>query len=165
MNEAQYLKIIHQKTAALFQAACVGGAYLSGEREESVEHLGNYGFNLGMAFQIVDDCLDLIGETENLGKTTGLDIHKNDVTLPLLYLFHGLGESERAILMAEIQNNGDDIFEKIKTLAVQRKAVEKAMTKAKDYIERAIENLKSVPESAYKESLHLLANYCVDRVR
>jgi len=165
MSEEQYLKIIHQKTAALFQAACMGGAYLSGTPKESIENLGNYGFNLGMAFQIVDDCLDLIGETESLGKATGLDIYKNDVTLPLLYLFHGLGESERATLMAEVQNDGHDIFEKIKTLAIQKKAVEKAMTKAKDYIEQAIESLTPVKDSVYKESLYLLANYCVDRVR
>ena len=165
MDEAQYLKIIHQKTAALFQAACIGGAYLSGARKEIVENLGNYGFNLGMAFQIVDDCLDLIGETENLGKTTGLDIYKNDVTLPLLYLFHGLGDAERAALMVQIQKDGHDIFEKIKTLAIERKAVEKAMAKAKDYVERAIENLKPIPESAYKESLRGLANYCVERIR
>ncbi len=69
MSEDQYLKIIHQKTAALFQAACMGGAYLSGAGPESIKNLGGYGFNLGMAFQIVDDCLDLVGETESLGKT------------------------------------------------------------------------------------------------
>ncbi len=165
MSEVQYLKIIHQKTAALFQAACMGGAYLSGTRKENMASLGNYGFNLGMAFQIVDDCLDLIGETESLGKTTGLDIYKNDVTLPLLYLFHELGESERTALMAKVQNDGRDAFEKIKALAVQKKAVEKAMAKARLYIEQAIENLKPIQDSASKESLVQLANYCVDRVR
>ena len=165
MSQAQYLKIIHQKTAALFQAACMGGAALSGAEKENIKNLGDYGFSLGMAFQIVDDCLDLIGETESLGKTTGLDIYKNDVTLPLLYLFHGLDDAERDALTTEVQNDGRGIFEKIKTLAVQKKAVEKVMSKARDYVEGAIENLRSIEDSAYKESLHSLADYCVDRVR
>ncbi len=163
MSEEQYLKIIHQKTAALFQAACMGGAYLSGTSKENIASLGNYGFNLGMAFQIVDDCLDLIGDTESLGKTTGLDIYKNDVTLPLLYLFRSLTDAERTAL--DGQNNGHETFQKIKNLAVQKKSVEKAMLKARNYTELAIESLKPLKDSACKESLYSLANYCVDRVR
>ena len=165
MSESEYLKIIHQKTAALFQAACMGGAYLAGTRQEVIENLGQYGFNLGMAFQIVDDCLDLTGETENLGKTTGLDIYKNDVTLPLLYLFHGLSAQERESLMMAIQRDGAGLFEKIKNLAIETKSVESAMTKARNYIETAIDSLQPLRESPYKESLALLANYCVDRIR
>ena len=165
MSEEEYLKIIHQKTAALFQAACVGGAYLAGTEQESMERLGRYGFNLGMAFQIVDDCLDLIGETENLGKTTGLDIYKNDVTLPLLYLFHGLESLERESLLAAMQKDGASLFEKIKKLALDTKSVEKAMTKAQNYIDQAVEQLKTFKHSACKESLILLAHYCVDRTR
>src|SRR5687767_13415217 len=64
MPEKEYLRIIHQKTAALFQASCMGGAYFSGLGHEVIEKLGDYGYRLGMAFQIVDDCLDLIGDTE-----------------------------------------------------------------------------------------------------
>ncbi len=71
LSEEDYFKIIHKKTAALFQAACMGGAYFSGAGMEGVQKMGEYGFNLGMAFQIVDDCLDIAGETEHLGKTAG----------------------------------------------------------------------------------------------
>ena len=165
MSEEEYLKIIHQKTAALFQAACMGGAYLAGTGQESIERLGRYGFNLGMAFQIVDDCLDLTGETENLGKTTGLDIYKNDVTLPLLYLFHSLEGLERETLLASAQKGGADLFEKIKRLAFETKSVEKAMAKAQNYVDQAVEQLKTFKDSACKESLILLAYYCIDRTR
>lgn len=165
MSEVEYLKIIHQKTAALFQAACMGGAYLSGAGQETIDCLGRYGFNLGMAFQIVDDCLDLTGETESLGKTAGLDIYKNDVTLPLLYLFHGLKDGDRDSLMLAIQKGGAGLFEKIKCLLVETKSVEKAMQKAQRYVETAVENLRPVKDSPYKESLTLLAQYCVDRIR
>ena len=165
MSEAEYLKIIHQKTAALFQAACMGGAYLAGTDKQTIENLGQYGFNLGMAFQIVDDCLDLTGETESLGKTAGLDIYKNDVTLPLLYLFHGLETNAREELMKEMQNDGMGLFEKIKNLTIETKSVKRAMDKAQDYIDKALENLKPLKDSDCKESLVLLANYCVDRIR
>src|SRR3989338_5601371 len=85
--EEEYLRIIHKKTAALFQASCMGGAYFSGTSKENIEKLGRYGYGLGMAFQIVDDCLDIVGETATLGKTAGLDVNKNEVTLPMIYLF------------------------------------------------------------------------------
>ncbi len=165
ISEKEYLTIIHQKTAALFQAACMGGAYFSGAGKENVEKLGSYGFRLGMAFQIVDDCLDLVGETESLGKTVGLDIYKNDVTLPLLYLFQSLGEQERKGLLEELQKDGAGLFEKIKELAIQNKAVDRAMDKARGYIEGALGDLEAVKDSAPRESLANLAHYCLERVR
>ena len=63
MDEKEYLRIIHQKTASLFQAACMGGAYYSGLGQDKIEKLGDFGFRLGMAFQIIDDCLDLTSDT------------------------------------------------------------------------------------------------------
>ena len=118
-----------------------------------------------MAFQIVDDCLDLTGETESLGKTAGLDIYKNDVTLPILYLFHELSETERALISAQIQKNGQDLLGKIRSMATERGSLEKAMTRAKDYVDLAITSLKDLPDSDCKDSLQSLAKYCVERVR
>ncbi len=165
MPENEYLKIIHQKTAALFQAACMGGAYFSGTDKVNVEKLGQYGFSLGMAFQIVDDCLDLTGKTENLGKTAGLDIVKNDVTLPLLYLFRELTASERETLLRSIQKDGRAALENVRALAIEKKAVERAMNKAAEYIESALKSLDGIPESAFKESLAHLTHYCLERIR
>ncbi len=165
MGEEEYLKIIHQKTAALFQAACMGGAYLAGAAAPTINKLGDYGFRLGMAFQIVDDCLDLIGETESLGKTTGLDIDKNDVTLPLLYLFQDLSGPERKDLLLQFQNANGELFGKIRDLAVKKKSVERAMDKARQYIEKSVEDISDLAPSVYKESLTQLAFYCLERVR
>ncbi len=164
MSEEEYLKIIHQKTAALFQAACMGGAYYSGTDEKNIHALGRYGFSLGMAFQIVDDCLDLVGETKSLGKTTGLDLTKNDVTLPLLYLLQGMPPDKRDDLIGRMKT-GDVKFEEIRAKAVEEKAVERAMAKARAYIDTALESLKGIPESVYRQSLEHLANHCIDRVR
>ncbi len=165
MKEEEYLKIIHQKTAALFQASCMGGAYFSGASLENIEKLGRYGFGLGMAFQIVDDCLDLVGETETLGKTAGLDLNKNEVTLPLLYLFSDLTEAERERLMADLNQNDSSRQARIRSLLSEKKAVQRAMQKAREYTERSIEELIGLPESPFKESLHCLVDYCLERVK
>src|SRR3989338_1855432 len=141
MSEKEYLKIIHQKTAALFQAACAGGGYFSGTSRKNIEKLGAYGYALGMAFQIVDDCLDLTGETESLGKTAGLDVYKNDVTLPLLYLFTDLKTNQRQTLLEEMKEGRSVTFESIKQLALEKGAIEKAIGKAKNYVQESIEAL------------------------
>ncbi len=164
MSEEEYLKIIHQKTASLFQAACMGGAYYSGTSQENILKLGQYGFSIGMAFQIVDDCLDIVGETKSLGKTTGLDLTKNDVTLPLLYLLQGLPPAERDGLIEKMRNGGIT-FEEIKKLSVREKAVDRAMNRARAYIDDALENLNGLPPSVYRQSLERLAHHCIDRIR
>ena len=165
LSEDEYLKIIHQKTAALFQAACAGGAYFGGADPATIEKFARYGFGLGMAFQIVDDCLDLTGETEHLGKNIGLDLYKNDVTLPLLYLFGSLDEPERATLLAVAKGDGNGAFARIKSLAAEKKAVERAMEKARHYAEEASRELAEIEPSPFKESLLNLTQYCLERVR
>ena len=165
MGEAEYLKIIHQKTAALFQAATAGGAYFGGADPARVEKFARYGYGLGMAFQIVDDCLDLTGEAEHLGKNIGLDIYKNDVTLPLLYLFRDLDESERRTLLNVVKGDGNGAFARIKSLAAEKKAVERAMEKARQYAEEAAGELSALENSPFKDSLLNLTHYCLERVR
>ena len=117
-----------------------------------------------MAFQIVDDCLDLVGETKSLGKTTGLDITKNVVTLPLLYLLQGLPEDRRDGLVGRMKENKVE-FSEIKKMALEEKAVDRAMAKARSYIETALESVRPIPESVYRQSLINLAHHCIDRVR
>ncbi len=165
MSEEEYLKIIHKKTAALFQAACMGGAYFSGTSMANIEKLGRYGYGLGMAFQIVDDCLDLVGETETLGKTAGLDLNKYEVTLPLLYLFAELSQTEREELLALMGRDGAAAQARLRTLVQERKTVERAMQKARDYVEASAEELAGLPDSPFKESLRQLLDHCVERVR
>jgi octaprenyl-diphosphate synthase len=165
MKETDYLKIIHQKTAALFQAACMGGAYFSGTSPENIEKLGRYGYGLGMAFQIVDDCLDLVGETETLGKTAGLDLNKSEVTLPLLYLFAELSDADRQDLTAQMSLNEPALREKVRSMADEKGAVARAMQKARDYVDKSMEELGPLPDSPFKDSLRHLGDYCLERVR
>lgn len=165
MTEPEYLRIIHKKTAALFQAACMGGAYLAGLDLPAVERLGRYGFGLGMAFQIVDDCLDLTGETQTLGKKAGLDLARHDMTLPVLYLFSDLDAAQKQALAARFESGSEDLFEEVRSLALRHHSVEKAMERARGYAQEAAEALKELPPSACSESLSLLLDYCLERAR
>src|SRR3989338_4409224 len=119
----------------------MGGAFFSGTSAENIEKLGRYGFGLGMAFQIVDDCLDLVGETETLGKTAGLDLNKSEVTLPLLYLFAVLSGAERQELTAQMGRNEPGLNARVRQMAVEKGAVARAMQKARDYVENSLSEL------------------------
>ncbi len=165
MEDREYFNIIHRKTAALFQAACTGGAYFSGASPDIIKRLGDYGYGLGMAFQIVDDCMDLTADEKSLGKTAGLDVYKNDVTLPLLYLFRSLPEVERKTLAAEMEGGAPGLFEKIRRMALETKSVEKALECARVFADEAVAALAPVKSSPYKESFIHLAHYCLDRAR
>lgn len=166
LSEEEYLRIIHKKTAALFQAACMGGAYLSGSDLVTVEKLGRYGYALGMAFQIVDDCLDLVGESGTLGKKAGLDIQKQDMTLPVLYLFEELPPTERANLIGRWESaDPQELFKNVKELALRHHAVERAMERARQYGAEASETLRDLPPSTCAESLAQLIDHCLERVR
>lgn len=163
MDEKEYLRIIHQKTASLFQAACMGGAYYSGLGQDKIEKLGDFGFRLGMAFQIIDDCLDLTSDVENLGKPAGLDLSKHDATLPILYLFQRLDDVEKKRLMEEIKIGDPSLLNVVRKLALQTKSIEQATVKAKHYVEEAIQDLAEFKDSPYKESLINLADHCLER--
>src|SRR5205085_3347491 len=85
MATRQYFYKIGCKTAALFEAACKAGMVCGGGTQEQVDALGRFGYDLGMAFQIVDDVLDITGTPETLGKPAGNDLREGTITLPLIY--------------------------------------------------------------------------------
>ncbi len=95
LTEEDYLEIIGAKTASLYGAACELGAHYAGAPPEIRERFRRYGYNLGLAFQIVDDCLDLSGDEEKVGKTLGSDVAKGKMTLPLIRVFQAAGEEGR----------------------------------------------------------------------
>ncbi len=163
LTEEEYFKIIHKKTAALFQASCMGGAYLSGNGLAYVEKLGEYGYALGMAFQIVDDCLDLSAKTEEIGKQAGLDLAKSDVTLPVLYLYAELEQAQKKEFLSRIQNPSQENLDEIRELAQQYGVFDKAMNQARIFAQTASNCLKDIPPSPARESLTQLVDYCLER--
>ena len=95
MAEAEYIDIIDAKTAALCRCACRLGAHFSGASDEMVLSLTDYGRNLGIAFQIIDDLLDIIGDEAEMGKSLGTDLDQHKPTLPLIHVLRHVSVEER----------------------------------------------------------------------
>ncbi len=97
-NEAQYLTMIEHKTAALIEATAYAAAHLAGKDEEDAKKFRIYGRNLGIAFQIIDDVLDIVSDSQTLGKNALSDFKEGKTTLPYLYLYHALdGDGQRRL--------------------------------------------------------------------
>jgi octaprenyl-diphosphate synthase len=163
MERRDYIGMLEKKTASFFGACCQLGVIVGGHKGDVRRVLGEFGFNLGMAFQIVDDCKDLMGEEELLGKKAGQDVLAGDVTLPVLLLFESVGESERAELKQLLKSgaNGEG-FRRIRELTLGSEALSESKEMARGYLGLAKERLGVLGESAYKESLILLADYITE---
>jgi octaprenyl-diphosphate synthase len=161
IDENMYLQIIADKTASLFACSAEAGAICSGQSGEIREILKCYGENLGLAFQITDDLLDLIGESTKTGKLLGSDIREGWVTLPLIYaLRNGNAEHKKhfqGILGANIaQADLDDVVRFVRNNG----GIEYAEQKAREYVEKAItalQGLDGLPTRGALESLATLA--------
>ena len=126
--------------------------------------LSNYGLKIGIAFQIVDDCLDVMGTEEEIGKSLNSDIEKGKLTLPLIRLVNQLPknklESARELIF---QHNGKETKSAIIELLTKHDAVEYAFNTAKNIVKQAQEEIAPLPDSKYKTALHELADYIVKR--
>ena len=161
----QYLQRIASKTAALIALAAESGAILSEAPEKSVEALREYGQNLGIAFQIVDDILDFSATEEELGKPVGSDLAQGTLTLPAILLLQRHPEDNPARRL--FHHQGDD-EENIK-LAIEQvrdsSIISECYQIASDYCAQACRSLDSLPDNASRRSLRQLADYVVARKR
>ena len=156
-----YLERISRKTASLFSMATETGAILSQAPEESIEILRDYGYNLGIAFQIVDDIMDFIGTEEELGKPTGCDLTQGTIILPSMLLLEQHPEDNR---VKKIFQNGDN-QENVRTaieLVRNSSIVQECYRVASDYRDRACHNLHLLPARSNHQALVELANYVVN---
>lgn len=164
-NESYYLELIHKKTARLMAACCQCGAYFAHASQKDQEFLCQFGLNFGMAFQIVDDYLDITGDEKTLGKPCGLDLLRGKVTLPIIDLYHSSQEQRdflERLYTVGIQNGE---MRKLKELLVESGSLERAMDRARGYMNAAKENLEKVEEWPARESLLMLADYILLRQR
>ena len=161
----QYLEIIISKTAALMSAACACGAIVAGADQKKTENLSNYGLNLGIAFQLIDDLLDYTSCEEAFGKPVGKDIREGKVTLPLIHALSNLDKKEverMEDLFKENRAAGED-YEKLIALVRNQGAIEHTKAEVEKYSRKAIEFLDSFPPSTAKEELIKLCTYLSDR--
>jgi octaprenyl-diphosphate synthase len=144
LDEGQYMEIIRGKTACLMEAACQCGALLAEAPEDHVRALAQYGYNLGVAFQLVDDLLDYTADAGVLGKATGTDLREGKLTLPLLCALNRATKEDRRH-METIIESGDtdgkgfhtvlDLVNKYGGAAYTRKGAEDRIRQAKKYLD------------------------------
>jgi geranylgeranyl diphosphate synthase type I len=162
-----YFKMIGQKTAILLQASCQAGAICANATDEQIESIGRFGFNLGMAFQIRDDILDIFGDEKEFGKKIGKDIiEKKMGNFVILSAIEQLDTDDKNIVVNLLENQKDVLDEDIKMVT---KLIEKTNARktaediANSYIQKAMESLNPLPQNEYNETLSELAKYVVDR--
>ncbi len=160
----RYLFIVKKKTASLFAASCQAGAMLSQSRQVTQEALKEYGLNLGVAFQIVDDCRDLTGSKEKLGKSPGLDFKMGELTLPVLNLISQEPKEKKSIIEL-FKNQGDQrAFGDLSRKFLNSSAFAKTKEDAFLYLQKAKNSLSNLADSAYRRSLSALADYVAAKI-
>ncbi len=158
-----YLDIIKGKTAKPIMAGARIGAYLANAGPERIHDLGEYGLNIGMAFQIVDDILDIVGTERSLGKPRMVDFFEGKATLPLIHAMEDPHVGQRLSLLFHKKVKAEEDIEEASSLIARTDAVERSMQEAKEYAEKALQALNDIPDSEHKLGLQRLAAKVVDR--
>ena len=166
-NEEIYLKVIRGKTAALFSAATQVGAVISEADAKITNALYNYGDALGIAFQIVDDLLDVEGDNKLIGKNNGDDFRERKLTLPFIKAISSCDTNERKFWKRTIEKGEQtaEDFDIALELMEKYGAIEKTRSDALKWGKKAKEALGAVPDNNIKMILISLADYVVDRLK
>lgn len=164
-SEAAYLDVIRSKTAQLFAAACRIGAVVSGRPGVEEDALENYGMNLGIAFQLIDDVLDYSAKQAKLGKDIGDDFKEGKISLPVILAFRRGDDEERAFWRRTLedldQNDGD--FEHALKLMDKHSTLDDSVERARHYGGMARDSLGIFKDSPYKKAFLDLIDFCIDR--
>jgi octaprenyl-diphosphate synthase len=165
LSEEQYVQVIYSKTGSLFATACRLGGVGSGADPAAVEALARYGKCFGIAFQIVDDCLDLTGDESEMGKSLGTDLEKGKLTLPVIKLLSELPPAERRDLqhLLASPDGASDRKSIVLRMIRERDVLGYSLRRAAEFVEEAKASLRAVRDSVYAESLHNLADFVLER--
>lgn len=163
-DEERYFEVISQKTASLYAAACQVGVHYAGGEAQQAQALWAFGRDIGVAFQIMDDCLDLTGDEDVVGKSLGTDLGLGKLTLPLLKLLKHSGERRGRLLhlVGSCDNPAVSVAELRAEFDVDA-AVINALTEARRWVERGLETLQTLPEGPARDAMADLADYVVRR--
>ncbi len=164
-SEAAYLRVITAKTATLFAAACQLGGVVAERPASEEESLKNYGLNLGIAYQLVDDALDYSARETTLGKSIGDDFREGKISLPVVLSFRRGGEEERKFWRRTMeegeQKEGD--FERAVVLMERHGAIRDTLERARHYGAVAFDSLAIFPDCAEKKGLLDVIDFCIRR--
>jgi len=165
LSEPDYIDAITEKSAVLFSSSCYLGAILAGAGREHAQCLADYGLNAGIAFQITDDLLDIVGDEQKTGKTLGSDVDKYKLTLAVIHLLKSVGEQERetvirSYLERKKTQHDRDALAKILT---HHGSLDYARRRAQEYTAKATEALACLEENQAKEALAEVARFMTER--
>jgi octaprenyl-diphosphate synthase len=165
VTETDYMELIDRKTASLFSACARLGAICAGASASLVDRLGEYAWNLGIAFQLVDDILDFTSREKILGKPVGNDLREGKVTLPLIYALAEAEPEERKLIETILADGSYDQvpFGKILRMLNRYHGIERAQARALSFTEKARELVSEFPESPYQRALLAVTDLVTDR--
>ena len=163
VGEEEYTQIIDAKTAELCACACNLGATFADASEDLVEAMTRYGRNLGIAFQIADDLLDLVGDEEVTGKSLGTDLEKQKPTLPVIHVWEQASESDRVEIAAILQGPAENRRAALTPWLVKFDALDYARRRAQEYATAALKELEMLPNSGSKDVLQQITMFVVSR--
>lgn len=164
ISESEFINMIEKKTSYLFRACARGGAIIAEGEDHEIKKMGEYARNMGIAFQIQDDLLDLVGDQKEIGKPVGSDIRRGKRTLIIINALENLSgqKCERLKEILRSENTDEevkealDLLEESDSLSYCRELAEKYAAKSK-------ENLEFLPESRYKKILNSLVDFMIQR--
>lgn len=163
LDEATYLAIISRKTASLTAACCLLGAYLSGAGEGTIRQADLFGRCLGIAFQIQDDILDIVGDVRDVGKTLGIDIEKAKLTLPIIHFQRTAPREHRQLMRSLLESKEPDKVEKIRNLILPSPSIAYARDRARQYVDQARAVLQCLPAGDPRHVLDTMAEFVIAR--
>ena len=163
LSEPEYLEIVSAKTAELCACACQLGAHYAGATDELVEQMAGFGRDLGVAFQIVDDLLDVLGDELTTGKSLGTDLEQQKLTLPAIRALQLAGDSERQEILAVLDGESPDRRSALASHLKRYAAIDYAYDKAGFYIRRACGRLEALPASPARQVLKQIAEFVLAR--
>lgn len=165
LTEDEYFEIIAAKTAELTACSCRLGAHYAGASEEIVERLTKFGRDLGIAFQIVDDVLDLQGEEETTGKSLGTDLEQQKPTLPIIHALESHSPERREELLTLLSGEESPSRESLLPWLSEFDSIEYAYAAAKRFAASAMDSLTCLGESDATNTLRLISAFVVERSR
>ncbi len=163
VSEADYLTVIDKKTAVLFAAACEVAAVLSGASPDVRAALKTYGHHVGMAFQLVDDALDYTGDATTLGKNVGDDLAEGKPTLPLIYAMRAGSTAESAVIAEAIRQGDATKLADILAIVQQTGAMTYTLECAKQQVNKALTQLRLLPDNRYTQAMAQVAQFALGR--
>ncbi len=165
VTEADCMELVDRKTSGLFSVCARLGAIVGGADTALEERLGEYAWNLGMAFQLIDDVLDFKAEESVLGKPVGGDLREGKVTLPLVYALETATSEERRQIEAVLRDRSyaSVPFQQVRGIVERRGGIVRALDRAQQFSDRAVQMINELPDSVYQRGLLSVADLVIER--